>query len=560
MVSATDSDIQAYLDRVLESGSLGRGARRPALLKYLLNAELDGEGGNLKAYSIGVDVFEKPEGFDPTTDSSVRVEVGRLRTSLSLFEASEYADTRLLVKIPVGTYRPEIHLRANDPSKAEKLAGVEDQRGDPARATALTSPATRNRPSILVQALLAISVLIGLGFLVSRWPSEPVSSSPPIRLTVQKFEGELLGQELSRLVQDGFANTKVVSVGRFDEPQRGSDDFEVTGNITKLNDVVWVGVELSNMDSSEVVWNHIFQLDPSADLRSEIDTKLNGELETRLIGAAKVLLEKRKVQMLTPEQLFILGTWVSGPAISSLEWETERVTLMKLALEKDPDFGPAHSVLADKYGFLANMHPEWDTDESLALSRYHADRAIELSPLDSNAMFNVAQSFWHAGRHAESQRMFIRVTELDGGNSLARFFAKVLPFWCDSVPDDVMDWALSFDRNLSQDDPIRWIVLTWIGTLHTNRGEYNLALQAADDASKIFQVGYTYMLHAMLLHKVGQPSAALAAVEQQYGNWPGISIEHYVSSSIPRLCTEQNKSQLFLKDYADFAAGIAGRD
>jgi len=218
-------------------------------------------------------------------------------------------------------------------------------------------------------------------------------------------------------------------------------------------------VELSNLGTNDVIWNHMFSLDGRANLEEQMDSKLNGELATRLIGAAKTILERRDIEDLTPEQLFILATWVSGPAVSSYEWETGRVSLMKRALDLNPDYGAAHSVLADKYGFLANMHPEWDTEENLRLARFHAERAKDLSPLDANALFNVAQSYWHVGRHRESQRVFRRVRELDGGNRLARFFSSVVPYWCADVPADVMERSLASGTSLSSADRTRRIVL-----------------------------------------------------------------------------------------------------
>lgn len=552
----TEADVRAYLDRLGESGVLGRSTRRPALLEYLLLAELNGDGGSIKAYSIGVDIFDKPEDFDPTTDSSVRVEVGRLRTSLALFEASDFADTRLLVNIPVGTYRPEITLR--DPELLSTPSHPDTHGTRPQPLGQPTTPGRRSGRVYWVTFLFALIALGLSGFAALNWLTEAPVSGPPIRLVVDEFEGKVAGRELSTLVKDGFSNIEVVSVGNIDKLLPGIDYFGVTGNVTDLFGVVRVGVELENLKTDEVVWSHVFDLDPDKDLKEEIDTKLNGELETRLIGAAKRLLERRDVNDLTPEQLFVLGTWISGPAISSLAWETERVRIMTLALAKNPEFGPAHSVLADKYGFLANMHPDWDTKENLDLARYHAERAIELSPLDANAMFNVAQSLWHTGRHAESSRVFRRVTELDGGNALARFFARVVPYWCGQVPDDVMAWAVAFDQSLSQDDPIRWIVLTWISTLHTNRGEYDLALEAVTEATRIFQVGYTYMLHSMLLNKAGEPKAARAVVERQLVNWPGIDAVHYVGSTVPRLCLEQDSPTAFLADYSELGVALEG--
>jgi len=541
----SEEELCEYLDKVADSNLLGRGVRRSALLEYLIRAEVNNEGDKIKAYSIGLDVFDKAKDFDPTTDSSVRVEVGRLRTAIALFEASEWADTAIKVEIPLGTYQPEITKRQDILDQKDAASQADD--------SALPAPPAQTRPPFKPLAIMLglVATLLIAGLSVAWWRSSSAVTGPPILLTVEEFGGNAIGKELSILVKHSFSNNSVVNL--MDEIPGRADDrhFVVRGNVTESKDFFWVSVELANLLTHQVVWNHVFQLDETGNLQGELDKKLNGELETRLIGAAKVLLEQRDVADLTPEQLFILGTWVSGPAVSTLEWETERVTLMKLALSKDPDFGPAHSVLADKYGFLANVHPDWDTEKILELSRYHAERATELAPLDSNAMFNVAQSYWHAGRHTDSQRIFSRVTELDSGNSLARFFAVVVPHWCSEVPDDVMTWALDFDAGLSSDDPIRWIVLTWIATLHTNRQEYNLALQAAMDASQIFQVGYTYMAHAMLLNKVGQPNAANRAIERQVSNWPGIKVEHYSSSTIPRLCTEQPNAKRYINDYLE---------
>lgn len=531
---------------------MGRGARRRALLEYLVRSEVGDDGDKIKAYSIGLDVFDKPKDFDPTKDSSVRVEVGRLRTAIALFEASKWADTVIKVEIPLGTYRPEITKRGID-ANTDAAPGTSALDGTQDPIPPVPAKRGLSLTSVLVGILIAL-VLGGISALFWRSPSP--ASGPPILLMVEDFGGHALGKELSIQVKSSFSNNPVIELLDRSPPKVDDRHYVMRGTVSGSGDPYWVSVELVNQGTLKVVWTHVFKLSGTDDLPAELDAKLNGELETRLIGAAKVLLEKRDVADLTPEQLFILGTWVSGPAISTLEWESKRVTLMKLALEKDADFGPAHSVLADKYGFLANMHPDWDTAKSLELSRFHAERAAELAPLDANVMFNVAQSYWHAGRHQESQRTFARVTELDSSNSLARFFAKVVPYWCGDVPDDVMTWALDFDANLSSDDPIRWIVLTWVATLHTNRGEYDLALKAASDAAQIFQVGYTYMAHAMLLNKAKQSDAARQVIERQFANWPGIGVAHYSGSTIPRLCAEQPYPDRFVSDYLELTTSV----
>ena len=108
--SITNDDVQAYLRRIVEAGIFEQGSLRYRLLEHLIQTELDGHGDTLKAYTIGLDVFEKPDTFDPSTDSSVRVGIGRLRTALAMFESSGKADIDLIVDVPVGTYRPTLTL------------------------------------------------------------------------------------------------------------------------------------------------------------------------------------------------------------------------------------------------------------------------------------------------------------------------------------------------------------------------------------------------------------------------------------------------------------------
>ena len=51
-------------------------------LRFVVEETLAGRAGALKEYTIGIDVFERDESFDPQTSSIVRVEASRLRGKL----------------------------------------------------------------------------------------------------------------------------------------------------------------------------------------------------------------------------------------------------------------------------------------------------------------------------------------------------------------------------------------------------------------------------------------------------------------------------------------------
>jgi hypothetical protein len=58
-----------------------------AFLTFVVEAALSGEGGRVKAYTIGVEAFGRGSSFDPQVDPIVRVEATRLRRTLKRYYA-----------------------------------------------------------------------------------------------------------------------------------------------------------------------------------------------------------------------------------------------------------------------------------------------------------------------------------------------------------------------------------------------------------------------------------------------------------------------------------------
>lgn len=67
---------------ILATDKFRKAPRQSQLLRYLIDAELNGEGDRVTAYSIAFDVFHRDTSFDPALDSAVRVEMHRLRANL----------------------------------------------------------------------------------------------------------------------------------------------------------------------------------------------------------------------------------------------------------------------------------------------------------------------------------------------------------------------------------------------------------------------------------------------------------------------------------------------
>ncbi|UWZ85490.1 malectin [Occallatibacter riparius] len=100
------------LAAVLRSKEFARAPRLAQFLEYLCEKLFAGETGQIKEYSIGVELFGRGVEFDQESDSIVRVEANRLRKRLAEYYATEGADHAMQIAIPLGQYVPEFVTKA----------------------------------------------------------------------------------------------------------------------------------------------------------------------------------------------------------------------------------------------------------------------------------------------------------------------------------------------------------------------------------------------------------------------------------------------------------------
>jgi hypothetical protein len=103
------------IDKLIKSHSLHTSESLCKLLRYLAEHSLDHPGVGLKEYQIATEVLGRPAGFDPQSDSTVRVQAGRLRVKLAEYYAHEGPDDLIVVEVPKGSYALTFHLRPPKP-------------------------------------------------------------------------------------------------------------------------------------------------------------------------------------------------------------------------------------------------------------------------------------------------------------------------------------------------------------------------------------------------------------------------------------------------------------
>jgi hypothetical protein len=101
----------APIEKIASSSVLHGSESLCKLLRYLAQYSLDHPGAHLKEYQIATEVFGRSSDFDPQMDSTVRVQVGRLRQKLHEYYNSEGAEDPILVDLPKGSYALGLHRR-----------------------------------------------------------------------------------------------------------------------------------------------------------------------------------------------------------------------------------------------------------------------------------------------------------------------------------------------------------------------------------------------------------------------------------------------------------------
>jgi hypothetical protein len=155
--------VRRHLDAVLASDTFARSERLRSFLAYVVDAELSGKAGHLKGYSIGIDVFARPTGFDAGTDPLVRVQAGKLRKLLDQYYDTEGAADTLRIRIARGSYVPDYEMiEPGDVPPNETPPDTPEPSSSPA------SPCRRMRAAWLpapVSSHLALFSLLPLFFL-----------------------------------------------------------------------------------------------------------------------------------------------------------------------------------------------------------------------------------------------------------------------------------------------------------------------------------------------------------------------------------------------------------
>ena len=143
-------------------------------MQYLAKQSLDHPDAPLKEYQIATEVYGRHADFDPTSDSTIRVQAGRLRLKLAEYYATEGAADPILVKIPKGSYHLIFEARPIDSHAQPQTRPLHE----PPNAGVETIPARWRVAAVLLLVSLIVSLTVLGGLLWDRRRPEPAIAAP----------------------------------------------------------------------------------------------------------------------------------------------------------------------------------------------------------------------------------------------------------------------------------------------------------------------------------------------------------------------------------------------
>ncbi len=507
----SDSDQQAIreqLDRIVNSGPFLQSRRRQRFLEFLVTETLAGRGERLKGYSLALEVFDRPETFDPIVDPIVRIEAARLREKLREYYEADGQSDPIRIELPKGSYTPHIAFRQRAtvgprPSPPE----AQDQSLNP-----LPGPAAvmDERPSLVVLPFVNMSADHAHDYL-----SDGITEN--IITGLSRF------RDLSVIASHSAFSYKGKAQKIQDVARELGVRFVLEGSVQKSSDRVTITAQLIDGRSGAHLWAERFNrgvehiatvLD---DVTEMIVVRLANAYGGRLHKAWRGRAERSSPQNFQAYDHFqrglcILDAYSLGCTVKARE------CFLK-AIELDPAYGKPYAKMT--WTHLTDVWLGWseDIDHSMAEASKYATLAIARDDDEAWGHWAMGGYLVFCGQHSRAIAAYERALELNPNDAdVMNDFG-----FCLSCAGRTKEGVEMMRKAmwLNPHYPEYWLML--LGPVYFDARRYEDAITTLESLRTINTIGnqlYLAASHAAL----GDTARAQAAVTRMFGFDPKATI------------------------------------
>lgn len=345
----------------------------------MVNETLDGNAKLIKGYTLGLEVFDKDETFDPGADAIVRVEAGRLRRLLEHYYMGEGKEDEVIIDLPKGKY--EVFF-------SENTVGNEKSASDPVLNAAAAPP---TGPAIAVM------------------PFEPFSEQKNMALFADGITEEIISQ-LSMSPSLYVISRKVTSYykGKSVDIRELSKELEthyvLEGSIRQAGDNVRVSAQLLNGTNGSIIWSEKYDRVLSPENIISVQDEIAAEVSATIGDAYGTIMRNSAIDMKRSSTEF-MDAYKSMLLFHDYLFELSESSHLKAreslekAIEIDPHYADAWAGLSflalDEYRFSFNQKDDQET--ALERAQQLAEKSISLSSQYSIAWYAMTIIHYHKG-------------------------------------------------------------------------------------------------------------------------------------------------------------------
>jgi serine/threonine-protein kinase len=351
--------VREELEKVLASPGFARNERLGRFLRFVVENQLRGTGGNLKEFTVGVEVFGRQPGYDPKLDSIVRTEAARLRKRLAEYYYADGPPGRVIIELPKGGYTPVF-------------------RTAPAPAVRRARP--WKKASVLTAGVALVGLLAAFLFLTQKKIRPPVVAVLPLKNLSTEPESDFFVDGLtdemirnlsiiegletrSQTSSFSFKNKpyNVREVGR----QLGAD-YLIEGSVLRSGAKLRINARLIRVsDDTPVDLEDIFLI--------------QDEISRSVVNQLRLKLGRGRRRYNTNPETYDLYLKARSLLINRRE-RARTIELFDQVIRKDPAFAPAYAGLARAYVLFGLGGPA-QAAETYKSMRSAAEKALQLDPL-----------------------------------------------------------------------------------------------------------------------------------------------------------------------------------
>lgn len=473
--------VRRQLEKILAHALFTRSERMGRFLRLAVERTIDGKGGDLKEYLIGVEVFDRKSDYDPRTDPIVRVEARRLRSKLRAYYEGDGRNDSIRIELVSGCYAPRISGETagggHPPPAAERSQG----------------PIT-----LVVLPLANLSANPENEYLSHGMTEELIhalTKAPGMRVVAWTTAVQLSGRE-----QDIQALREKWNI-----------DIVLTGSVRAAGASLRVRAQLIDTRSGLYLWSETFdrQMQDAFAIQEEIAHAIVRTLRVQLSGARERALAPRSGAGAVAYDWYLKGRhyWRERTP----EGLARSLQAFEAALAADRSSALAHAGLADAYTLLMDyglMSPA----DGMPKARSEAARAVELDPELAEAYATLAVIRSHYDHDWEgAECLYRRSIALNPGYATAHQWLGVDCYGMLGRFDEALS-EIEIAREL---DPLSSIIHEAFPFLRILARQYDLAIEASRQITESdpgFYKGYTTMGRAYA--QQGRYADAIAMLEK----------------------------------------------